>query len=310
MKLSKKEHRNLKWSFFASGEGFLKITHFTLFKFFGALSSFTWFLFLVTLVIGAVEALIQGARAYRSNISFVPEVRPVLGAVGFGVVAVYMTVIPLYVLSFEGADIALFGFLTTLSILPGALFDRLFGDRLRLKQWLGVALFVLGSYAFLGSPSLMELKELPTWMYWAFSFPIAAAINELLIRFVGVKELNPTVTTFWVGATQLAVCSVCLVVLFSVGLFNLSLLGGIQLHVWALIFLLALLIIASHIFKQLAYSPRAGGTIVAKKVVMIGILLIGTFIVDWVFYGTVLTLGKVIGTVGFLLATYLVVSRN
>lgn len=297
------------WTKYATAEGVLKISHFAIYKSFGVAAQALAYQLLVTAVIGLVEMVFAGALARSRNYPFVPNTQAVFGALAFGLVGIWMTIVPIYALSQPGADLALFGFMTALSVLPGAVLDRLaFGDQPRAVHWLGVGLFLFASWAIQDFPSLAAMAAFPLWVILAYTFPIAAAINEALARYAGTKDLKPSVTTFWIGTAQFGVCGTWLLV---AGLTHSDIVpdaffSELTLTNWAMFAGLGFLIWLSHIAKQLAYAPGAGGTIVMKKILMISILLLGVLAFDALFLNAAPTTGEWVGFATFLLAMILV----
>ncbi len=279
--------KQINGSEYAAGEGALKISHFAIYQSFGPIAAGFAYQFFITAVIGFVEVLVAGFVAKKQNHQFWPNTPAVLRAVAFGLVAIWLTVVPIYAIA-QGSGTALFGFMTALSVLPGAVFDRYtFGDRMRCVHWVGILLFLVSAYAILDFPSLSAFLTLPLWVLLAYTFPLAAALNEVLARFASVKGISPTVNTFWVGATQLVVCTV--LILVGIG----GALPEVTQGAFVTMLVLGFLIWLGHIVKQLAYADNQ--MIVVKKIIMIGVLMVGVFAYDWLVLSEVPTVGQWFG---------------
>jgi len=267
------------------------------------------FVFVVNFALGVLQITAGRVAVFRSRSAFFPGFKPVLGSLIFGAVGVYMTVLPLYVFTFPKADMSLFAFMTMLAIIPGVLFDKFsFGDSLKILQWFAIFIFIFGAYAFIGFPSLVEIGMMPTWLWLSFTFPMAAALNEAITRFLGTTGyVSPWVNSFWIGVSTVIICGVAIMGFWFSGLLTFASIFALPLYFWLIIFILGVFIIASIFSKQKAYMT--GGTIRAKKIVMLAFLVTTTFLVSWIFYGEALTFGKIIGVTSFFIA-YLMVESS
>ena len=282
------------WGGYAGGEGLTKAVNSTLAKLMGV-SRGPEGILAVSLAIGAVQSLggLVGALARREPL--IPTYQVVLGSLFFGVSAFGMTVLSLYAFTFEGADVGITTFITTFTVVVGLIIDRIFfRTSLSSVQWFGVGTFFLAGYAMLDFPPLSFLLALPAWVLLNFAIAILGGVNEGITR--GISRVTyPFANNFWIGATT-ALCSI-------LGLLFMGLWQDTELFRgawWYVPFLMGLVTLTMISFKLLTY--KHGGTIAVAKVVMFGTYLIGATALGVIFFNEPLTLGKIIGIVGFFVA--------
>ena len=98
---------NFKWMKFAALEGLTKSTCSVIHKYIGISGGSFGPMVVVTGIIGCVQMIGGGILAFVRGDKIYPGLKPVMGSCLFGIFAVFMTVLSLYVFTFEGADIGI-----------------------------------------------------------------------------------------------------------------------------------------------------------------------------------------------------------
>lgn len=277
----------------------MKTTNRVLAKFLGARSGSPEGTFIVTIIIGLVQTICGFYGVIFRKQKLFSNWRQILGSITFGFLASVMTVLGILIFTYQGADVGVVTFIVSLSIVPGIFFDRIFfGDKLILRQYIGVLLFLFAGWAVLGFISLGAFLTLPMWVLITLCLMFLYPVNELITRKLAVREkVDPFVNNFWIGVSTIA---------FSI--LGLSLFGerGLNIHVYfSNIFLLTsvtmgFVVVLMISFKLIAYKD--GSTIALKKLVMQGIHLVSALFAGVLIFGEALTLGKIIGVFVFFVA--------
>ena len=294
------------WPIWAGTEGLCKVFHFAIYGLFAvALTGSIGFALVVAAFIGACEVIVMTFARRHAGIPLIPpgQAVPVIGTIFFGMAAIYMITVPIYCRQM-GAGAALIGFLTAFSVLPGAVLDFLWGDKMSKRNALGIGLFLFAAWCVAGYPKPGDALSLEPWMWLALGFPLAAAFNEAAMRLAGSSQLPVPVTFSWVGLTQFA--GLLLVPLFG----GFGVIAEIDARSWAWMVILTVFIMIALYAKQMAYDRDAGGTILGKKVVMMAVVVSGTLFYDWLIGHQSPTSGEMIGAVLFILAMPLVLDRQ
>lgn len=293
-----------KWKGFAVGEGIAKTASNTLSKTLGITGATFDTSIFTTFIIGVVQMIGGLALAFVHKESLFPGKKLILGSVLFGILAFIITVAGLYALTFPDADIGVFVFITLFGLLPGAFIDHIFFKTpLTLRQWLGVAVFLLGAYGMLNFPSLGEILELPTWIWITFIIPVGMAVNEGITRAISIKSAsNPFVNNFWIGTTTAILGIVWMIAAGTLGIFT-----TVPTSFYVLSAAIGGVVIIMISFKLLSY--KAGGTIVFKKIVMQGTHLISAIIISVIFFAEQLTFGKILGIGSFFISMFLMENK-
>lgn len=282
------------WVGYAGGEGVTKVTNILFSKLLSSLHgspSVLW----VSLSIGLVQGLGGLIGALKKKEPLVPTFRAVLGSIVFGFSAFGMTILTLYALTFKDADVGVTTFIATLTVVPGIFVDRIFfGNHLIFRQWVGIAVFFLAGYAMLNFPPLHYFLTLPPWVLLSLAAALLGGLNEGITRALS-RVAYPFANNFWIGSTT-----------FFCSLIGIALIGawqGAELFrsaLWYIPFVMGCVTLTMISFKLLAY--KNGGTIALAKIVMFGTYLIGAVLFGVLFFGEPLTLGKIIGIIGFFVA--------
>lgn len=196
-----------------------------------------------------------------------------------------------------GGDIGVNTFIITLSIIPGALIDKFFfGNKLSVRQWLGIAVGVLAGYAVIGWPSLSEVAAMPLWVWLSFGCMMSVAINQGFTQ--GLKNVDPFVNNFWVGGTT-----------FLSAIFSLLFIGSIGILVdfspevvrfWFAASVVGLFVIGIVTFALASYKD--GANIAIKKLVMNGLYLTMAMILGAVVFDEALSFNKISGIFLYVVA--------
>lgn len=284
---------------FAVAEGGTKTVSATASKYVGLTVNSIVVAFFFQLYVSVIQMLggIFGTRATKGTLR-PPEVRAIWSAGFFGVTATAMTVISVYTFMI-GADLGVRTFLFSMSILPGALIDWLFfGHPLNRRQmFLGIPLFLLAGYTILDFPALDEVIALPAWVWWTLLVAVLAALNEAFSQATAkVDKFGAMPNNFWVGLFAIASSLLGLVFLRAIGATFYSLSGKF----WLGVAVSGVAVVAMISFKLLSY--KGGGSIALKKVVMKGTYLVTAAIAGVLFYNEPISLGKVLGILGFFVA--------
>ncbi len=281
-------HKDKKypWQMFAAGEGALKTVHFFLYKWgMIGVTNAAPLAFLWTTVVGTIQTIVGIVRSQSSGKTLIISTRHVAGASLFGTVATYMTVLPAWLSSYDEIGPSIFPFMTAVGILPGLLFDFQEGQRRNpFRAVLGIGVFLVGVGAYF---DFNFSSSFVSWqMVLAFTFAVAAAINEQIARRTGLGAVDPFIMQFWVGMSTVITCLLFIGGLFGLGLMSLHTIFSITVFYWGLFVLFGVLIVPSIFCKVTAYEEGRGeGSIVSKKVVMLGVLLTLSLLVEWLFFG-------------------------
>lgn len=254
---------------------------------------------LTAVVIGFVQMLggLIGARAMKQKLIIEPK--KIRASLCFGLTASLMTILVALTFTYEGADVGITTFFISFGIVFSAVLDRIiFKKRLVVRQMIGIAAFFITAYVFLGFPRLEYILSLPIWIWLSLLIGLLWAINELISSWV--KDINVFVYNFWVGLTTL-----------SLGVLAITFLGGwnliqtLPLLFWLLCGINGLIVLAMITLKLLSY--KGGGYPALKTLAMQSSYLIMAVILGIIFFeDEVITLGKVLGIVGFIISYTLV----
>ncbi len=248
------------WIKWALGEACFRALSMALIKVIGGIAQTFGNLLLSTLIIGVVQTISAGSVLSIKKIHPLPGARLVLGSVLFGIGAFLNTVIA-FAAYMHGANIAVYTLLTLLSIVPGAIIDRLwFGERIELRHILGIGLAVIAGWFALNTPDVNEVTELPLWVLLGLANAIGLAANQGVSRWV--KDVDSWVKNFWGGCTTFVLCAAVLVLSGSwADAFDQN--AG-QIVFWSVI--IAFVVIGIWSFNVIAY--RDGAAIPTKHIVV------------------------------------------
>jgi len=150
----------------------------------------------------------------------------------------------------------------------------------------------------LGFPALGAILVLPAWVWLTFIAMLLQALNEALSQ--ATKKMNPYPNNFWVGTATAAACAVALITV-TPGLGSLKpLIIGAPQALWVGAILGGIIVAVMIAVKLITY--RKGGTIAFKKVIMQGNYLITAALAGILIFAEPLTIGKVVGTLGYFVA--------
>lgn len=257
---------------------------------------------IAAMMIGTVQAtggflgFWKRVGAGKAQLSSLIPNKAILWAIAFGfMAAIPGTVVSLYTFTL-GAEFSARTLLISASIVPGAILGRyVWGsitDPLGLRQWVGMAIFLVACWAILEFPTDFGLEP---WVWWTLVITFTQSINEFLSRKAADAKLDPWTNNFWVGTSTVFWTFLALAVW--VGVFGSSTyVIGPQLVLGSLA--LGLIVTGMIMFKLLSYA--GGGTIALKKVIMQGTYLVTFTVVGVVFYSQPFTVGHFVGLALFL----------
>lgn len=286
----------MRWIKWALGEGLFRTASMILSKIIGDLSSSFAHLILSTSVIGIVQTIVAGIVIRHKKINAFPGKRLVGGSILFGVGAFVCTVLPFsaYML---GANITVYTSLTLLAIIPGALIDWVwFGEKLAVRQGVGIVLALGAGWLVLKAPSFHELADLPVWVWLALLNAIGLSLNQGITRWV--KEVDVWVKNFWGGLTTALLCGVTLVIFGDATLHAISSPDIVPVLWWSVA--IAFLVIGIWSFNVIAY--RDGAAIPTKNVFVNGIFLTGATFAGLIIFGEEVLLLQIIGMLMYVVA--------
>lgn len=282
------------WMYWPLAEGGTKTTSRLLQKFLGLTGKSLASTFFVTIVIGLIQMaggyVLSGGWPRLRQVQFRQAAMSIL----FGIVASVMTVISFLTFTYEGADVGVTTFLVTLSIIPGAIVDWLvFGNRLRLHQWFGVAAFLAAGYAILDFPPLGLLASLPVWVWLSLANALLAVLAEAIVQ--ARKEMDPFAFNFWVGLTTTLFCAVWIMAAGWRDVFVV-----LPPRFW--IASVAISAVVLVMIYCMVSGYKAGGNIAMKKFIMYGAFLITSTALGILLYREPASVGKAVGVLGFFIA--------
>ena len=301
MKEDNKKEDN-KWMKFAVGEGLTKTVSSLFQKLVGKIMGTLAMGCIASIIIGAIQALsgfLGFVKRHQKdmNETLVPDLKSVSWAILFGFMAsIFGTIWSIYTFTL-GADIGIRTLLISMSIIPGAFWDRIFWkEKMKLTQICGIGVFLVSAWAMLDYPNLALLLALPVWVPAVLVITFTQSINEALSRASSVK-LNIWSNNFWVGLATVFF-SIAALVILSLGS------GGATLDL-SKTFLLGVMAMGAIVIVMIAFKLLAyigGGTIALKKLVMQGTYLITSLTAGILVYNEPFTSGKVIGVLLFFIA--------
>ncbi len=290
----------MQWVLWSFGEALTKTFTKILQKLVGYASTLFAHMVLAALIISLVQITIGYGVLRRRRISTWCDKRLLFGALAFGIVAFFMTVLAFSVFlpRFNGS-IGVSTFIITLAIFPSAVIDSLvFKDRFSLRTLGGFILGIFAGYVVLGLPSLTELLSLPAWVWLSGGVMVLGVVNELLSRWI--KQIHPMAKNFWGGVGTLACCLIALSCLNSFAII-LPTTNNI-LRIYAFSFVVGLLVLAMWSFKVMSYKSGAG--IALKSLVMNGTYLSTTMIAGMLFFGESVAISKFCGILLYIVAFF------
>jgi len=292
---------NYKWITFAVGEGATKALLRMFHKFFGTVAgSFSVVLPIIVLT-SAAQSVGGFLLALVRREPLFPGWKTLLLLVLFGISAAAMSVIVVFIFIFQDADTAIVTFFIAASIISDALAGFIFfKEKLRFRHFVGITIFFVSGYFILNFPSLSEIRFVAPWVILSLLLAFLLTVNEILMSASSkmggtLQSVGPFVKNGWIGLSTFTVT--ILAVYFMGGLKLFSVLPYFILLLAPISGLATLIMIS---FKSLSYD--AGATVVLKKLVMMGTYLSLVVIGGVMLYGEVLTLGKVLGIIGFVIS--------
>ncbi|MEK7575799.1 MAG: DMT family transporter [Patescibacteria group bacterium] len=288
-----------KWMIWAVSEGFARAFNGMMAKIIGGLSRTISQFYVVILIIGIVQGSIGFFVSRVRGVNLFPNRASIFGCISFGIMAVILTSVTFTVFML-GGSISMFVFIISLSIIPGAIIDRIFFKyKLNKLQWLGVGVGLFGAYAMLNFPSISTLRNLPLWVGIAFVNAIGVSVNQGITK--KIKDVDPFVKNFWVGITTFLISLTVLFVLKEYGK-----------DMPVKFFIIPWILGAGTFFLVLAnlMSYKRGANMAVKNLIDRSSYLIFGTLGGIFFFGEKLFIGQGIGIVCYFIALYLMTNNK
>lgn len=235
--------------------------------------------FFATLLVGLVQVVVGYIMARKQGHKIIDTPQNILGACLFGFFALVITVLGFGTFVYNG-DIGVSVFLITLSIVPGAIFDRIFFKHsINIRQWTGVILGIFAGYVILGMPSLKEIANFPVWVWMSLGIALMLAVNQAITQ--KIQKIDPFVKNFWGGIVQLIFGGIGVIILGSDFFSGISRGNLIALSVIST--LVGIVAVFMWMFNLMAY--QRGGAIALKNLVMNGSYLVTAMVAGIIFFG-------------------------
>lgn len=218
-----------------------------------------------------------------------------LGAMGFGLGALASNLFA-FGAFYLGGEVIVSTFISTLSIIPGALIDRfVFGHRLNRRNLLGIVVGILAGWFVLECPSFATAARFPAWVWLSFGLTFSLAINQWITQ--SIKNIHPYEKNLYGGSATLT--GALIILFFS----DTSRLQAISIGYVPLIVCVVAIGIATFFmwsFNLFAYQD--GAYISLKKLVMNASYMFMIFLVGTVFFAETVTLTKILGFLLYVVA--------
>lgn len=290
------KNKSSAWIKWALGEAGFRTLAMTLLKAIGNTTQAQRFPLTIVsaFIIGMVQMTVAGGIMCFKKTKFFPSKYLIVGSILFGAGAFVNTVIPLLAYAY-GANIATYTFLTLLSIIPGAIIDRVwFGDRLVVRQWFAVVLAISAGWFALNTPNLNELLLLPVWAWLAIANAIGLAINQGITR--SIKHVDVWTKNFWGGGATLALCIIAFLLIGRE--LEMTIRSPELLTVIYRSLALALVVIGIWSFNVIAYRDGAG--IPTKNIAVNGAFLSLVIVIGFFIFGERISFAQIIGMLLYL----------
>ena len=291
----------IAWVRFAFCEGLLKATGKSLSKFFGGylnaimFSNKTAGTFVLLLIQSCVQMFGGLILALVNKKVIFPARSLIFGSVLFGIVASFMSFLSLYTFTYPGNDLTVATFLITLSIIPSRLIDRIiFKEKIRLRQYFGLSLYILIAYIFLRdfkSPNSILL--MPPWAWMSLAIGFLLSINNLITR--KIKATNGFVHNFWIGLTTATISIFAITFFKGWNLFQL-----IEINILLIVLIHGIVVLLMILAKISAF--KAGASLTFEVFIQQSAYLVLVTIIGISFFDESFTMGKLIGIPGFIIA--------
>lgn len=294
--MGKKIEVGEKWMRWTLLEGVTKAAAKIIQKVVGVVSTSFAHSFFATLVSGIVRVAISAIALKRKGQSVFVERRLIVGAIGFGIGAVIATVLS-FAVFIKGGDMGVNTFIMTLSIVPGAIADRLFfGHKLSGRGWCGVVTAILAGYVILEMPTLTEVLHSPLWVWLSVGAMLAVTVNQVITQ--RIKDIDTMVKNFWGGITEISLCAGALLFIAPSTFATGWSVGGGKVAIGAVLY--GVIGVAMWSFNVLSY--KGGAWIALKKLVMNASYLALAMFAGILFFHEAVRATKFVGVLLYLVA--------
>ncbi len=292
--------RWIKWSI---GEGVLRTISILFSKMIGESSLGPPHLTGSILVIGCMQTVVASGVLFHKKLSFAESRQFVFGSILFGAGAFVNSFLAFWALGM-GAPIAVYTLLTLLSIVPGALIDRLwFGQTLAVRHVVGIVSALVAGWLVLKTPDIREIGTLPNWVWIGLANALGVAMNQGVSLWI--KEISPWVKNFW-GGLSTAACGLLAIVLMT-GSDRAIILNETFAPVLLWSVGISVVVVGVWTYNVIAY--RDGAAIAAKHVVVNGLFLTLATGVGIFFYGDTFTTVQAMG-MGLYVAAFMLLDNE
>lgn len=285
-----------KWIVWAVFESTIRLTSSVFQKFVEKITAISFgHVLYATLLIGFVQG-ITGLIILKCRKKAISGcITNIIGSIGFGIFAVIAICLSFLVFAY-GGQLSIHVFITSISIVPGALIDRfMFKHSLSGRQWSGVLIAIIAAYVVLGMPSLGQIPKLQLWICFSFGAMIAMTINQGITQYI--KDVDPFVKNFWGGTTIFILTGIGLLI------FDKNPISSYPYKLTLVSLIIGALSVLLWTVNLLAYKD--GAFIAIKKLVVNGSYLVIAVFAGVIGFGEEVTFYKIIAfmlyLVGFIL---------
>ncbi|MFA6171587.1 MAG: hypothetical protein WCW77_03780 [Patescibacteria group bacterium] len=302
MKTTNKAKRNI-WVFWALGEASISAVSVFILKLAGLEIGVIDQAIVMTLALSLFQVIFSAFTVFFGR-KYQVKSREIGWMVAFGFIGFFMDVMALTVFQL-GGSIIIFSLIFSLSIIPGAVIDRVwFGIRFSWRQIIGIMVGALAIYSMFGWPSFGGnfSGQIPVWVWLSVLVSIAAALNQGIS--VKVRNSNPLVMNMVGGAAMVILAMAALMIRGNLDLIYKSEQPFPLL--WQLSFVLGLLVVGQWTCNLSTYRYGQEITITLKKlVVRSGFLLLSAGL-GALFFSEAFSIPQIVGIVLFLVSFALI----
>lgn len=311
-----KEKSSRKWISWTLLESSARTTNRTVQKILGGYSKTVPGVLLATFINAFVQLIVgfTGAKFVTKKKILSVSHKQVIVSISIGITATAMMFFSLFAFTFKGADMGVVTFIGALSIIPGAIFDRLFfKEGLNKIQLFGIGIYIIAGYCVLNFPNAGALLSLEPWVWCGVGIAMGFAINEALPKKLGKDKTDSMVNLFYIGLTTLILSGILLTLING---------WGIRYEVppvfWKIVILIGIfnsIVIASKLMAYKVFTKTKDKAaknigIARRKVLMQGTYLSLVMILGILIFNEPATIGKGFAIILYPIAFVLVNKKN
>ena len=251
----------------------------------------------LTALIGLAQSVLGFMVAKSTKEKLWMSWRGNVGSVLFGALALLAIVCTFLVFANDG-PLSGHVFVVSLSIIPGAVVDRLFfGYRFRSSQILGIGIAVLAGYCVL-LPSVSKMGGLPAWLGFSVLTATLMTLNQGISQAIQVYT-TPMAKNVWGGLTIFLGASTLFVV-------SGSDMGSVIAYKRLTAASLEIGVLSVFLWTFNLWAYQGGAYIALKKLVVNGTLIVTGMLVGVLGFGEQVTPVQMVGFALYVLAFVLV----